>query len=337
MKSYFRSLVLLIICTFLSANINTSHANPKETIRFISTKNKSLSHWKNIFQSGQILLTEAVDPLQLSTLLMYPEFSPFNHIGIVEVINGEVFVYHADTEIGKFISIEKPPSDTMRGTVIRSTLADFFQGNHAVSVYSIPSNFDIEKVLEFAKHHVRKKTPFDPYFDSYDHSKLYCTEFVGLALEFADRGYQIQRTSMRNNKSLQTIRNWMKVRDATYIFPYTITDPRNWAGTISLSYTEKEIMIDRVIKYELHKRFTQNQKIGNILEIGGFGVNLRPSVQRLYKKITANWENKTVTDKSLNALVQNVAETAREFYGSVNGEVSQPLPRCQLTPRVCAQ
>lgn len=324
MQSIFRAAILLLMLAFSPVAL---------AIQSIDMKSGNDTDWRTQLRSGQILTTESSDPLHLPTMLGSDRFSPFIHLGVVEVSNAGIYVYDTTATIGKYFLTGKSPSDTMKGHVRRVALQEFINYARVINIYAPPTSVNTGTLISVLRQHWIAKTPFDPYFNLDDRTTLYCSELIAMAMEQAG-GKRYTPANMRYNPSLEVVRRWMKISTPKFLFPYQLTEPRNWLGTISLDYSSREILIDRLVKYELYRRFTRSQKIGNVMQLDGTQFIIRPTIQRFATQAHNLATNPRYRDSSLEELartVQNIADTTLGM-----SQVSrQTLPRCQLDLRSC--
>lgn len=300
----------------------------------VDMKNPGGADWQAQLRSGHILTTESADPLHLPTMLGSDRFSPFIHLGVVEVAPSGIYVYDATATIGKYFLTGQSPSDTMEGSVRRLTLQAFLDYFKVVNIYAPPQSVDTDRLVTFLRQHWIAKTPFDPYFDLDDSSTLYCSELIALGLEQSG-GKRYTPAAMRHNPSLEVVRHWMKISTPKFLFPYQLTEPHNWLGTISLDDSSQTVLIDRLVKYELYRRFTSNQKIGNILQLNGSKLTIRPAIQRFTTQAHGLSSDPQYTNASLDEIARAIRTIADTTMGMAN-IAEQALPRCQLDLRSCA-
>lgn len=298
-------------------------------VESVNMKHSQTGSWKKHLRTGQILTTESTDPLQLFTLLGAEKFSPFVHIGIIEVVDKKIYVYDTTANIGKYYLEGKSPSDTMQGNVRRQELQSFLHYAKTINIFSPPPGVNTKKFIAFVKQHWIAKTPFDPYFNLSENTKLYCSEFIALAIKQAG-GPEYAPATMRHNPSLNVVRRWMKIETPQFLFPYNLVEPKNWLGTISINFSKHGVLIDRLVKYELYRRFTSNQKIGNLLKLNGTEITVKEPIKRF-----ASEAHKLSVD-GLNALSQKIRKIADKTLGKASNIPREPLPHCQLDPSSCA-
>lgn len=138
-----------------------------------------------VFRRGSSLVSQAV--------LRVDRESPYSHVGIVVAKYPEVLVAHAAPESGD--------SDFKGGTIIEP-LALFLsphKSSHA-GLYRLPVSISpptIRNVALTAKEMALSYYPFDSNLDLEDSNKLYCTEFLLLALEKNDIRLPVSLSDMK--------------------------------------------------------------------------------------------------------------------------------------------
>ena len=116
---------MLAVCflfSSLSVSVNaatpiTSHVNAQ------LANSTGYSKWGIPLATGQIVVTESPVPINTLYMLLYPEFSPFIHVGIVEVNKDNAYVYESSGEYKLGIG-DHPPTDNVSGHVRRITLSN---------------------------------------------------------------------------------------------------------------------------------------------------------------------------------------------------------------------
>ena len=224
--------------------------------------------------NGQIIVSETGGAMSLVYSLFAAEFAPWVHAGIVAVEGAEVVVYEAQ---GALIPVPGvSPTATISGSVRRSSVADFVRGKRIVGLYDLPAAADRERVVAFAREHYRRRTPFDPFFDSDDANALYCTELVALAL--ADAGMTIEPTPVRHNRSLAVAREWLAMRSRSVYLAGRLVEPGLQAGRWSPDLSPLQIDAYFAAKRELHRRFDASARLGHAFAWTGMAVRLRESI-----------------------------------------------------------
>jgi diphthamide synthase subunit DPH2 len=117
--------------------------------------------------------------------------------------------------------------------------------------------------------------------NSTNHEKLYCTEFVSEALK-AGGLKTVNLTPYRKNTSLKKVHNWLKIRDRSVIQGISLIQLDKHVATLSKIKSMRELQLYIAIREELHRRYTTNQRLGNIYEWTGFSLKFRASVEQFH-------------------------------------------------------
>jgi hypothetical protein len=228
-------------------------------------------------ESGQIVLAEAPSAFNLVIALMPEHYRPFVHAGILAFEQGEPYVYEAIGAWG--ITIGRRPTDAISGAVKRVRLREFLDHNDYVEFYDPPPAVDRSRLLAFARHHHQAETPFDPYFNAYDHRRLYCAEFVALALEDAGSP-PLPVSKQRQNHSLAVALDWLGIRAERHYQAADVIAGATPVAALSVRRTLTEARVHFAVRRELHRRFTPDQRLGHIVRKTATGLAVRESVKR---------------------------------------------------------
>lgn len=327
---------LLVVCLLsTSPMVLMGDVSASEDFLSVEMKFVNSADWVSTLQTGDVLLSESSDAMDFMVLLLYPRFSPFFHVGVVEVgEDKKVYVHDANGELKKLGSGDAP-SDYIGGRVKRASLEEFVQEARTVSWFRPTAGFNKARLLDYLNLHSTQSTPFDPYFNSSDHTKLYCTEFVALAFAQAGGGH-VKALPMRVNKSAEVVLDWMKVRDRQLIPAYVLVDPKSWLGTVSYDYSRSGLFADRSVKYELYRRFTANQKVGNVMDFGSASVEFRDYVEAFRERAYASLESRPDRDTlSAQVIFKMVHQLADDMLGRLGQNESMPV--CQIDLHACAR
>jgi len=226
--------------------------------------------------SGQILVSEYGDPISLLLSLFPTQFSPFIHAGIVVIEDGVPYVY----DVGATRIREEGTSShaVLVGYVSRYPLERFVRGHTYVAIYDVPVGIDPKKVASFAQEQYRIKRPFDSRFDARDHKQLYCAELVAAALE-AGGAQPAVLTPVRNNTSFPAFFNWLDTSVSGLIMAGNLIKPERHVATFSTYFTPKQLHLYQAAKGEIHRRYTADQKLGNVFQWTGMSLKYRAAVE----------------------------------------------------------
>lgn len=225
--------------------------------------------------NGQIVVSESGGALSLLFMLSESDFVPYVHAGVLAYERDEFYVYHA-------VGTMKPsfggaPTDAVRGGVRRDPLDHYLRRYRIVAIYDPPPAADPARVAVYAQDAYARGVPFDAHFDPHDAGKLYCTELVAAALEAAG-AEPIPRRPRRAHASLAAVFDWLKMRATELISPRDLMHPERLAALVSRDYSPREIEIHQATRAELHRRFTDDQRLGHVFEWRGTQLRLRASV-----------------------------------------------------------
>lgn len=227
--------------------------------------------------SGQIVVSDAAGPSSLFFALMLEQYHPYVHAGVIVMDGGRPYVYHATAAI--MLHFGGPPTDAMRGSIGRTAFDDYIRNSKVIAVYDPPPGVDRAKIVAFARHHYAQDTEFDSYFDPDRRDKFYCAKFVALALE-AGGAHPVAMAPMRDNPSLQVVLHWLKIRARQAIPAAALIREDRHVVTLSLEYSPAQIEAYFEIKRELHRRFTADQKLGNVIDWSASSLRWRDEVQQ---------------------------------------------------------
>jgi hypothetical protein len=292
-------LLLVFLCLCACARLE-----PREYATFIATASPSrpAAHFGLPLASGQVVVSEIGGAASLLFSLFADQFQPFVHAGILVIEHGDPYVYEAMGTL--WPALGGPPTDAMSGKVRRTSFVRFVQDKRLVGIYDPPPGVDPIKVADFALAHYRNATPFDAYFDFRNHDKLYCTEFVALALAAAGAG-PIQLTPLRKNPSLEVALRWLKIEAPEIVLAGSLIAPEQHVGTLSRTYTPAQIRAYFALKCELHRRFTVDQRLGDVFRWTATGLQLRDEVSRFMREGLARFAEVPAAD--LITATQNLA------------------------------
>ncbi|MGD2112475.1 MAG: YiiX/YebB-like N1pC/P60 family cysteine hydrolase [Gammaproteobacteria bacterium] len=227
-------------------------------------------------RSGQVVVTDSGGPAALFFALFAADYSPFVHAGILVMEEDEPFVYETYGRIRPRFG--RRPTDLIRGRVQRSPLAEFVRRGKYVEIYELPPGVDAGRVTAYARAQHDGGTPFDPYFRSDEHDALYCTELVALALDAG--GWQAPaQTPFPENPSLTRVRHWLGITGHGTVQARQLIAPERLVASLSVLREPERFQVYIELKRELHRRFTADQKLGNLFEWDGRRLLFRRPVQ----------------------------------------------------------
>lgn len=260
--------------------------------------------------SGQVVVIGSGGIMDMGITLIPESYPPYLHACILVIDDGSPYVYDI-TGVAGFNLTGLPPTDVIKGKVQRIPFGRFVRRYHHVAIYE-PTGLDKERIADYARTQFREEAPFDPYFNYAEHKKLYCTEFIVLALE-AGGAEHFELPPNRPNRSVSVVLDWLKIPDQGLLMPSDLVVASKRVALLSTRHTLSEIYLLNALKEELHRRFTCDQRLGNLFYWNGFKVRLRKPVDRFMDAGLALFPLDSEVDEREARLA--VRELADEMYG----------------------
>lgn len=227
--------------------------------------------------SGQLVLTESPDATSYVFVLIPGKFYAFTHVAIISVEDGEPWVYDVTGEVKTF-PLKSRLMDNVTGKMYRRRLFEYIAPNLHAEIYDPPEGADGEKIAAFARQKFREGVEFDAFFDFNDHSKLFCTELVALAIEHAG-GPRIAPVPSNPNPSVIEGMRWLGVPPGEALPAGLFADPSRYVAALGQFPSRTAAWSYFEAKRELHRRFTMDQRLGYLLTLGGNGqLDVRPEI-----------------------------------------------------------
>lgn len=265
-------------------------------------------------RSGQVLVTDSGGPAALFFSLFGGDFSPFIHTGILIMENDEPYVYETFGTIRPWFG--RRPTDLIHGTVKRSTLADFVTRGKYVEIYDLPAGVDAERVTGYVRTHYASQTPFDPYFRFDEHDALYCTELTVLALGAG--GWQVPALiPFPDNPSLTRVRHWLGISDRGTVQAQQLIERERFVAALSILKQQERFHVYIEMKRELHRRFTADQKLGNLFEWNGSNLVYRQPVIDFFVRGVGIYQGREVP--SMTRVREDIRALAVQMFGRMAG------------------
>ena len=328
----------LLVACLLASVAGCTHLPPSQYRTFdISPGPAAELDYRGIpLRSGQIIVSDQGSRLGFFVSLLGERFEPWIHSGVVAIEEREPFVYEAMGDIGPYLS--GPPSDATKGRIRRTSLATYLARQRIAAIYDPPLGVDASRVVEFARAQFLARTPFDPYFDDRDRQKLYCTELVAAALEHGG-ALPIVPVRFSQNSSITVVREWLKMDSDSIVLAGSLVADSHRVALLSPRFSSGEIAAFFAVKRELHRRFTNDQRLGFLFQWGLTGVGFRQQVAQFVAdgmaegQVHGSGEIDTVVrqiaDRMLGIVDATTLETAsrpqrEELGGRDDGPVIQP-------------
>jgi hypothetical protein len=232
--------------------------------------------WRGLpIASGQIVVSDHPGPDSLFLTLSSQRYASWIHAGVIVVEDGDAYVYES---FGFYFPMPwERPNDRMGGGVRRVSLATFLGRSAINAVYEPPASLDIAAVVAFVREHRRLRTPFDGRFDAGDPSRLYCTEFVARALE-AGGAPAMRGAPFTDNRSMRVALAWLRMDSPDLLIAADAIAESRRVALLSARYSETAISAYFELKRELHRRFTADQRLGDVFAWTGSRLQVRPQI-----------------------------------------------------------
>lgn len=238
-------------------------------------ESRNVTEWRGLrLREGQAIVIEDDKALDFALSLLAAEYQPYVHAGLIVLEDGQPFVYEA-------WAIYKPrmsgrPTRDPGGGVRRVTLASFLRRPGVIAIHEPPPDADGAIAANYARDRLAARTPFDEFFDARDQRSMYCAEFVARAWE-AGGASPFQGIAVNDNPSVRQLLDWFEVRAPRLVLAGELLRGERIAlidRQRSLAQIERHFARRR----ELHRRFTRDQRLGNVFRWNGLSLGFRPQV-----------------------------------------------------------
>jgi len=228
-------------------------------------------------QNGQIVVTEKGSATGMLVSLFAMEYADFGHSGIVAIEDGKAYVYEALATVWPHLS--GPVTHAMSGKVHRTPLKTFLSRHRIIAVYDPPPSVDRGLFASYARQQYDEKRAFDPYFNANDDLNVYCNELVAEALEYAGRP-PVHMTLTTRHPSINRFLQWLAIDTDGFILARDLLDGATRRVLLSQQLTSSQIAAHIELRRELHRRFSNDQRPGNLFSWSATGPRFRPAVVR---------------------------------------------------------
>ncbi len=262
--------VLAVGCTTTMPPMNILGKNPE-------AKSPPIGALGLPLKSGQLVLTESPDSTSFLFPLIPKKFYPFTHVAILSIEDGEPWIYDVTGEVKTF-PLKKRMMDNVTGKMYRRKLYEYVAPNLYAEIYDPPEGADGEKIAAYARQKYAEGVEFDSYFDFHDHSKLFCSELVALAVENAGGPHYAPEASNPNPSIVEGM-TWLGVPPGEALAAGKFADPKRYVAALGQFPTRTSAWLYFEAKHEIHRRFTMDQRLGYVLSIDGNGrIDVRPEI-----------------------------------------------------------
>jgi len=264
-------------------------------------------------RSGQILVSSKDTGLNLFLTLTDEAFHPFAHAGIISIENNRPYLYHATADLK--LLYQGTLTEKTRGTIERLPLSEYLNKTTVSAIYSHASAKQEQLMADFAIKAHKQKLPYDAFFDETDRSKVYCSEFIVAAIE-SSGGLPVKLRKRRQHPSINAIYEGLAIKTNHHYFANDLITHANRIGLFSKTLNKEQISIYFELRKEIHRRFTDDQKAGNIIQWTGFGLEQREPIKLFIKKgLSKDFRDRQASE----SLTEWVAALANDVFGEFDG------------------
>lgn len=267
-----------------------------------------------VLRDGQIIVTESGGPASMLMSLVPDSFYPFSHIGIIAVEQGEAVVYEAR---GTYKATPGTPADDWfldTNGIRRLTVEQHLENEEYAAVYEPPPGTNASDVVAFVRRHYEAQTPFDPYFDHDTADRLYCAELVHDAL-VAGGWRGIEPVPIQANASLRAVLSWWGFRMQEILPVGRLLPELRYHGELGDDAARADAALFNAVKKEIYRRFTPDQKLGNVFAFSR-ELTFRTPIRRLLSRAreTIDYSSADTGARSWDARIRALAD---ELFGTL--------------------
>lgn len=243
-------------------------------------------------KSGQFVLTESPDATSYVFVLIPKKFYAFTHAAILSIEDGEPWVYDITGEV-KTLPLKSRLMDNVTGKMYRRRLFEYVAPNLYAEIYDPPEGADGEKIAAYARLKFKEGVEFDSYFDFNDHSKMFCSELLELAIRQAG-GRAREPEESNPNPSIVEGMKWLGVPPGIAMPAGRFADPTRYVAALGQFPTRTSAWLYFEAKRELHRRFTMDQRLGYLLTVDANGrIDVRPEITAFTVKASHLFDSET--------------------------------------------
>jgi hypothetical protein len=298
-------------CTSTTSHAVTVPANVLETK---ASDANPATHLGLPLKTGMLVLSEAPGPYSILFSLGPVRFYPFTHVAVLVIEDGKPFVYDTSGEYRPGFATR--PADGIEGGPRRTPFMDYVNPQLYVELQDPPDGVDPEKVAAFVKERYREGTPFDAHFDHTNTDRYFCTEMAEYALRAGGRAPQ-PLIHVREQPSLQMFLTWFGVAKDLSWPAGVYHDPSKFVGALGQVRSRSEARAYFAAKRELYRRFSDDQKLGNVFTIKGVAdIDLRQEILLFLERARARFRvtREAPSEEEIQAYVRTIAD---EMFGEV--------------------
>jgi hypothetical protein len=212
--------------------------------------------------------------------LVAGRFAPYTHIGLVVAEPEGPMVYES---MGMILPLPwRKPNAWVGGGVRRVSLQAFLERGGITAIHALPPGIESGRVAQFARDRRRERKAFDARYDPRDDSKYYCVEFVARALESGGAAAFAAAPTSRN-RSVRVALGWLDITTPEMLLAGDLIADAPRLALFSRRFTAAQVARYFELKREIHRRFTDDQRVGNVVEWRKQRLWMRPDVDRFFE------------------------------------------------------
>ncbi len=267
-----------IVCMFLVVAACGGSRSAAVTVLDAKVDAQHVANYNGLaLKSGQMVLTESSDSTSFVFPLIVKKFYPFTHVAILSIEDGQPYVYDVTGSVKTF-PIKSKLMDNVTGKMYRRPLFEYVAPNLYAEIYDPPPGADPAKIVAYVQQKYKEGVEFDAYFDSHDHSKVFCTELAAMAVEAAG-GPPTPVEASNPNPSVIEGMKWLGVPPGEALPVYRFASPDRYVGSLGQFSSRSQAWSYFEGKREVHRRFTADQRMGFVFSLDDYGrIGVRPEI-----------------------------------------------------------
>ena len=214
--------------------------------------------------SGDVILAKNSKAQSLASTLVLVEFTFYDHLGLLAIEDGGVFVYESWPKVDLFCRAPDFVS-RYRGRVRRLPLSEFLERYETVELVRFPDPDRNLAALAAARESVTRDIEYDPYHDP-NGPELSCSEYLEMLLvEGGGYAWRFPRRAVGRNLAIDRTSRMIGFRTPDYIVPDVFMDfpGTRPVGVISVHSSSSEVLAIHEAFAVLHARDRPDAPAGN--------------------------------------------------------------------------
>ncbi len=214
--------------------------------------------------SGDVILAKNPKAQSLASTLAMMEFTFYDHLGLLAIEDGGVFVYESWPKVDLLCSASDFVS-RYRGQVRRISLSDFLERYETLELVRFPDPARNLAAVAEARDSVTRDIEYDPHHDP-NGPELSCSEYLEMLLvEGGGYVWKCPRRAVGRNLAIDRTSKMIGFRTPDYIVPDVFLDfpGVRQVGVISIHSSSSEVLAIHEAFSVLHARDHPDAPAGN--------------------------------------------------------------------------